>query len=132
MMQTFVDEANVKSGWNFDWNWSENFQFTEYTKEQHYSWHPDQDAKPYENHPIPEFNGKIRKLSAILTLTDPNEFIGGDLQFDYGMYNIQTCYEIRPQGSVVVFPSFIRHRVTPIYKGIRNSLVMWNLGVPYK
>ena len=37
-----------------------------------------------------------------------------------------------PKGSIVVFPSFIWHRVKPITKGTRYSLVMWNCGYPFK
>ena len=44
---------------------------------------------------------------------------------------IVQCKEILPKGSLVIFPSFIKHRVTPVTKGIRYSLVIWSLGKPY-
>lgn len=132
LLQPFVDIANVESGWNFEWDWSEEIQFTEYFPNQHYDWHSDQNSKPYDSNNHSGFVGKYRKLSTIVSLTDHRDYIGGDLQFDYGGGDIRTCYEIKPKGSVIVFPSFVRHRVTPIYRGIRHSLVMWNLGKPYK
>ena len=42
------------------------------------------------------------------------------------------CKEIFPKGSIVVFPSFLWHRVKPVTKGTRYSLVLWHLGYPFK
>jgi PKHD-type hydroxylase len=131
-LQPFVEEANVNAEWKFQWDWSESIQFTEYQSPgEHYDWHADQAPEPYKNNIFPSFNGKIRKLSLILSLTDHRDYIGGDLQFDYGLSRIETCYEIKPQGSIVVFPSFLRHRVTPLFWGTRHSIVMWSLGKPW-
>ena len=44
----------------------------------------------------------------------------------------KACTEIRPRGSIIVFPSFCWHRVAPVTKGTRYSLVMWNLGRPFR
>ena len=41
------------------------------------------------------------------------------------------CSEIAEKGSIVVFPSFVYHRVKPVTKGVRYSLVVWNLGNPF-
>ena len=46
--------------------------------------------------------------------------------------NTHKCTEILPKGSLVVFPGFVWHRVCPVKSGERNSLVIWNLGYPYK
>ena len=46
--------------------------------------------------------------------------------------NIHVCNQILPKGSLVVFPSFVWHRVKPVTKGTRHSLVIWNLGYPFK
>ena len=46
--------------------------------------------------------------------------------------NIKKCKEILPKGSLIVFPSFVWHRVCPVKRGTRYSLVIWNLGWPYK
>ena len=45
---------------------------------------------------------------------------------------VKVCEEIRPKGSIIVFPSFLYHQVTPITKGTRYSLVMWVLGRPWQ
>jgi PKHD-type hydroxylase len=82
--------------------------------------------------------GKIRKLSVTVSLTDPKEYKGGELEFDFRNEDpdkkraMRTCTEILPKGSVVVFPSFVWHRVKPVTKGVRHSLVIWNLGYPFK
>jgi PKHD-type hydroxylase len=96
----------------------------------------DSNDKPYQS-PDPNFNGKIRKISLIASLSDSNDYEGGDLQIDLSNIdnrkpNIVTIKELRQKGSVVIFPSFMWHRVTPITKGTRFSLVMWNIGNPFK
>jgi len=47
-------------------------------------------------------------------------------------HNRKICTEILPRGSIVVFPSHVWHRVRPVTKGVRYSLVIWNLGYPFK
>lgn len=126
----FVYEANKNAGWNFQLEGSETAQFTKYKLNQFYDWHCDENIEPYKN-------GTIRKLSVTCSLSDPNDYEGGRLQFDYrnedklSKKNFITCEEILPKGSIVVFPSFIWHRVMPVTKGTRYSLVIWNLGRPY-
>jgi PKHD-type hydroxylase len=92
---------------------------------------------PYDNLNDPNTHGKIRKLSVTCSLSDPKDYKGGELEFDFrnkenGKPNIRKCMEILPQGSIVVFPSFVWHRVKPVIKGTRYSLVIWNLGYPFK
>ena len=72
-----------------------------------------------------------------LSLSNPSEYKGGELEFDFRNVdpketNIRVCKEILPKGSLVVFPSFVWHRVKEVTKGTRHSLVMWNLGKPFK
>jgi len=136
-IQPYIHQANQNAGWNFDWDWSEACQFTEYKKGQFYDWHCDSDVEPYsQDHANKEGRGKIRKLSMTLSLTDPKEYKGGDLEFDFRNTDKgsqpRTCEEIRKKGSLVVFPSFVWHRVTPVTKGTRHSLVCWNLGYPFR
>jgi PKHD-type hydroxylase len=81
--------------------------------------------------------GKVRKISMTVNLNVPGEYEGGNLKFDYGMHTekdrrFHECEEIRPQGSIIVFPSFLDHCVTPILSGTRYSLVLWSLGAPWK
>jgi PKHD-type hydroxylase len=136
----YVKTANVNAGWDFQWDWAENIQFTKYGKNQFYNWHCDSFTKPYERPEDLNFHGKIRKLSATINLTDPKEYSGGDFQFDFRNYNpdqrtkknITTIKKAKTQGTIIVFPSHVWHRVTPITRGNRSSLVIWCLGYPFK
>ena len=137
----YVHEANKLAGWNFDWDFSESCQFTKYKLNQYYDWHCDSWDKPYDKTDDPNSHGKIRKLSMTCQLTDGSEYQGGELQFDCRNYDphmrdedkhLLTVKEILPKGSIVVFPSFVWHRVQPVTKGTRYSLVIWNLGYPFK
>ena len=138
-LHPYIHAANKNSGWNFEWDRSESCQFTKYKLNQYYDWHCDSWDKPYQN-PGPDL-GKIRKLSMTCQLTDGSEYKGGELEFDFRNYDphlrnkkthIIQAKEILPKGSIVVFPSFVWHRVKPVTKGTRYSLVMWNLGYPFK
>ena len=135
-LHPYVDAANKNAGWNFDWDWSENIQFTKYKLNQFYDWHQDAYDKVYPENYGSNQAGKIRKLSIIVTLVDGSEYDGGDLQMNFRhkhkIDEIKTINEIRPKGSVIVFPSYIFHRVTPVTRGTRYSLVNWNLGYPYR
>ena len=132
-----VHAANQNAGWNFQWDFSESCQFTKYKLNQFYDWHCDSWNKPYNKPNEPNTHGKIRKLSVTVSLSDETEYEGGDFEFDFrssddGSNQPQICKEIKPKGSVVVFPSFVWHRVKPVISGTRYSLVMWNLGQPWK
>jgi PKHD-type hydroxylase len=138
-IQPYIHEANEKAGWNFEWDWSESCQFTKYKLNQYYDWHCDSWDKPYirENTSAPD-HGKIRKLSVTVSLSNPEDYKGGELEFDLRDQgpekkpNIHVCKQILPKGSLVVFPSFVWHRVKPVTSGTRYSLVIWNLGRPFK
>jgi len=130
-----VHEANRVANWNFEWIKSENCQWTKYAETQHYTWHQDSWAKPY-NKPNDPDNGLIRKLSVTVSLVDGDSYEGGDLEFDLrnngdSTSNIITSQPARKKGSVIVFPSFVWHRVAPVTRGTRYSLVIWNLGRPF-
>jgi PKHD-type hydroxylase len=72
-----------------------------------------------------------RKLSLIIQLTDPSEYEGGDFQFDSDIPQPDPA-EIKQRGTVIVFPSFLRHRVTPVTSGVRRSLVSWVEGPKFR
>ena len=136
-LHPYVHEANKNAGWNFDWNRSESCQFTKYKLNQFYDWHCDSWDRPYDKPDDPDRHGKIRKLSCTVSLSDGNEYEGGEFEFDMrntdkGTNQPYVCNEIKPKGSIVVFPSFVWHRVKPVTSGTRYSLVIWNLGWPYK
>ena len=95
-------------------------QYTEYPEGGFYDWHVDN----YDNcqHEPP-----VRKISMTCLLSPENEFEGGDLEL------IKEGQAVKlKQGQAAFFASFIRHRVAPVTKGIRRSLVMWFGGPPFK
>ena len=75
-------------------------------------------------------------------LSDKKDYTGGDLEMNPRQYDPEKKYEVKNQvlkvkelqekGSLVVFPSFVWHRVTPVTKGIRYSVPAWHLGSPWK
>ena len=134
----YVNKANKEAGWNFEISWSESCQFTKYKINQYYDWHCDSFPEEYNRPDNLNFHGKNRKLSVTCSLSDPKNYKGGELEFDFRNMdpdkkrNVRKCTEILPQGSIVVFPSFVWHRVKPVTKGTRYSLVIWSLGYPFK
>ena len=99
---------------------TEMAQYTEYPEGGFYDWHVDN----YDNcqHEPP-----VRKISMTCLLSPENEFEGGDLEL------IKEGQAVKlKQGQAAFFASFIRHRVAPVTKGIRRSLVMWFGGPPFK
>lgn len=87
----------------------------------HYDWHID--SSPTDKH-------APRKLSMSFLLSDPSEFEGGELQIKTGSDEIQTLGMIK--GRAWFFPSYMLHRVTPVTKGVRRSLVLWVGGPEFK
>ncbi len=139
-LHPYVHEANKNAGWNFEWDRSESCQFTKYKHNQYYDWHCDSWDKPYDKPDRLDY-GKIRKLSMTCQLTDGSEYEGGELEFDFRNYDphmrdetqhLKKAKEILPKGSIIVFPSFVWHRVKPVTSGTRYSLVAWHLGQPFK
>jgi len=136
-IQPFIHQANKLAGWDFQWDFSEACQFTKYKLNQFYDWHCDSWESAYANKDNPDTFGKIRKLSVTCSLSAPEDYEGGELEFDFRNTDpdkpaIRKCAEIKPRGSIVVFPSHVWHRVKPVTKGTRYSLVIWNLGYPFK
>jgi len=134
----YIHTANRNANWNFQWDFSESCQFTKYKKGQYYDWHCDSWDRPYHKPEEPNSHGKQRKLSVTLSLSDDKDYSGGELEFDMRNLdpdkkaNTHVLKEIRSKGSLVVFPSDVWHRVKPVKRGVRHSLVIWNLGLPFK
>jgi len=118
-LMMLIQKTN-NSNWNFDLVMArEPIQYTEYIDDGHYDWHIDVGGG-YMNQ---------RKVSVSVLLSDPNEYEGGDLQIWPGG-EIKTAERVL--GGVTVFPSCLLHRVTPVTKGVRKSLVFWVGGIPYR
>jgi len=137
IINPFIHAANKEAGWNFQWDWNECSQFTIYEKGHYYGWHTDQGAGTIK-HKNNNINGKTRKLSLTLQLTDKTTYEGGDFQFKWiddnkkGLLNILTVDDAKDIGTIIIFPSFVFHRVLPITKGKRESLVNWSVGKEFK
>ena len=101
----------------------EQLQYTVYESEKSafYNWH--QDIGVYSTLSV------TRKLSMSILLTDPTTFEGGDLEI-WGSSGIMPAP--REYGQIIVFPSYLLHRVTPVTKGIRKSLVIWFGGPAFR
>lgn len=156
LISPYIHSANESAGWKFDIDGSESFQFTVYKPGGFYGWHVDgtsdhsgkikrfipgitpldKTGKPPLGYTRdPSHVGKIRKISMTLNLNAPGDYEGGILNFDLGHHaptRFHECTEIAPQGSLIVFPSFIYHQVTPVTRGTRYSLVLWAVGPPFK
>ena len=133
ILNPFIHTANKEAGWNFEWDWNESCQFTHYDKNQFYGWHCDQIINS-SKHPSKNINGKIRKLSLTLQLTDKSKYEGGEFQFKWlngKKVKIDTPKSAKELGSIIIFPSFIFHQITPITHGTRESLVNWSIGKPF-
>jgi len=98
---------------------NEGIQFTKYIA-------PD---GQYEKHVDRCTDYIVRKLSLSIQLNDPKDYEGGELKF----FEDNTGHTAKKeQGTLVLFPSFILHQVTPVTKGERNSLVAWVTGNNFK
>jgi PKHD-type hydroxylase len=113
--------ANQKAGWLFDVDQIEKVQIGQYSIGGHYDWHVD--APFYER----KGDGIQRKISISLLLSDPDSYEGGDFLFK----DIDTPLT-KKQGSIIVFPSGVTHKVTPVTSGVRYSAVTWANGFYFK
>ena len=95
-------------------------QYTEYPEGGFYEWHVDNDVNMQHEPPV-------RKISMTLLLSPESEFEGGDLE----LMSEGKIAKLK-QGHAIFFASFIRHRVKPVIRGRRQSLVMWFGGPPFK
>ena len=130
----FMVRANDEAGWRYQIKAGESCQITRYKKGGFYKFHRDGNGdhlSAYNNPNNAFLHGHVRKLSMSVMLND--NFEGG--AFEFASYGKEECV-ITPieasSGSVIVFPSGMEHRVAPVTKGIRYSLVAWFLGPPFK
>jgi PKHD-type hydroxylase len=94
---------------------NEQAQYARYEVGGHFGWHMD----------LGKEGMSVRKLSAVIMLSDPSEYDGGMLQ----MFN-QIDVPLG-KGDAIFFPSFMLHRVTPVTRGVRRSTVLWAGGKFY-
>ena len=124
-----AEEAN-RNVWDFDLTAAlESIQYTEYyaSENGHYDWHQDigKGALPSK-----------RKVSITIQLSESDEYTGGELQLctgSNGTGQLDNTIECpRGKGVGVLFPSYMMHRVSPVTKGVRKSLVLWVGGSHYR
>ena len=141
----WVRQANKEAGWWYDLHKTETIQYTKYQTGDQYDWHIDGNSDnhaarklvsevaapiPLNVTPFPEFQGTVRKLSASVNLSHLGTYDGGQLQIR--CYDQLHVFNDSPRGSMVVFPSFMEHRVTPVLSGERHAAVIWYNGYPFR
>jgi PKHD-type hydroxylase len=118
----YIQSANINGEWKFDLSGMEDVQLGRYSVDGHYGWHIDGDRPCAENFQ--------RKLSCSLQLSDPDSYEGGDLVLR--LNDRETYVAPRKQGTIIVFPSFREHQVTPVTSGVRYSAVGWMRGPAFR
>ncbi|MBM5781907.1 MAG: 2OG-Fe(II) oxygenase [Pelagibacterales bacterium] len=123
-----VEDINNKF-FHFDLYGYDYFQYSEYEGEKlgKYNFHGDMFINDESlSQPL------TRKLSLSLLLSEPGvDFEGGEFQINSGLEQEAKTLEMR-KGSLVAFPSFMIHRVAPVTKGVRRSIVLWVVGPKFK
>lgn len=139
LIRPILSNVNTSAGWNYNITAIEDLQYTTYYgDENHYDWHTDtipNDETLNDDYPESILKNTIRKISCIIQLSDPSEYSGGDFQL-LSSTNRGSGFNTNPidlphikgKGACICFPSFSYHRVTPVTKGIRRSLVCWFRG----
>ena len=117
MLWPFVKEANEMS-FAVDVRNQADMQYTIYesANQGHYDWHHDVHWSSQDL--------QDRKLSVTLQLSDPTSYEGGLFEFD----EVKTTADFSAKGSVLVFPSYLSHKVHPVTAGERHALVAWFFG----
>jgi len=121
-----ANTINKDIEWNLELDAIESIQYGEYNEEQYYDWHIDQ-------HKVVYGDGRVRKCSFSVFLNDDYE--GGEFDLELGGPNMENrlqTFEKLPKNQMIFFQSEFWHRVRPVTKGVRKSLVAWVLGPKYK
>lgn len=126
LITIYASEANREF---FDFDISHGvfeMQFSIYKAEENskFDWHQD----TFFKHP----RKTDRKLSFSLQLSDPRDYEGGEFEFRFPDGTVFDKKDFLPKGSVIVFPSFLEHRVTEVTRGTRYSLVSWIEGSKWR
>ena len=119
-LNKFIQKCNETHFGFGDIRITENAQFTEYPEGGFYDWHMDCDVNMAHEPPV-------RKISMTVLLNDPAEFEGGDLEV-----MAPGKYAELKQGHAIIFASFLNHRVNKVRRGVRQSLVVWFGGKPFR
>ena len=121
----YLNTANINSNWNFQIDSCEAMQIAKYEENGHYDFHQDGNGFTKNTSKDKFTMNKTRKLSMTIVLN--NYYEGGAFEFF-----AETRLIKEKAGTVIVFPSYSVHRVKPVTKGTRYSLVVWFCGAPFK
>ena len=116
--------------YNFDINGYESFQYTVYHDHEkgRYDFHMD----TIMGNNMPDDMYETRKLSMTFLLNEPGvDFEGGDFQINSGQEKDAETVPLN-KGRIIIFPSFMIHRVKPVTKGTRKSIVIWVVGPKFR
>ena len=119
-VNSFIKKTNLNHFGFEDIGVTEQAQFTEYPEGGFYDWHMVCDINMQHEPPV-------RKISMTVLLSPENQFEGGHLEL-----MAPGKYAKLKQGHAICFASFLNHRVQPVTKGVRQSLVMWFGGHPFR
>ena len=134
LMNIFHESNSLSFG--FDISYNPTIQYTIYEgnnseKGNYYDWHCDSQS----------FSETMvdRKLSMVILLSDPHEYEGGEFELSDnnqidkdGKVKIIPLPEFKKKGDILIFPSFLNHRVKPVTSGIRKTLVSWAEGPKFR
>lgn len=127
ILNDYVNAVNSKL-FNFDISFGfDSLQFTQYSgngeTKQFYDWHMDcmHDNSIWD-----------RKITIVVQLSNPEDYEGGLFEMEDVARPVFDVSKYMPRGSVLVFPSYMRHRVLPVTKGTRYSLVAWYNGPRFR
>ena len=124
----YINISNAEADWNVNLSYTSAPQYTVYEEGMFYEFHTDSEDSSQR----PE-DGTQRKLSLSMQLNDPSEYEGGELRFQHhGTDETFSEPQFAHKGSVIVFPSHLRHEVTKVTKGTRKSLVAWCRGPEWR
>lgn len=132
VLTRFIMQANQEALWNFDITEPEQVQIGRYKENQFYKQHIDCYIKSGDIIATGNGGGIVipmlsqRKISASLLLNDESDYEGGDLMI------LNETVKAKKQGTIIVFPSFMAHHVTPVTRGVRYSAVCWMAGPKWK
>ena len=125
-----ADQLNRRF-YEFDLNGFETFQYTVYDGEKHQKYDYHMDTVMGLDKPIDMI--ETRKLSFSLCLSDPSKYEGGEFYIQTGSPKEEKLLKMeQPKGRVLAFPSFMIHGVSPVTKGVRQSIVVWVEGPKFK
>ena len=116
MLFWYAKEAN-RNAFGFDVTDCGSVQFTEYSSDY---------RGKYDVHHDIDWNGQAlfdRKISVVVQLSDPRYYEGCDFRFSET--ENPDANALKEKGTILCFPSYLRHGVTEITKGTRYSLVAW-------